>query len=132
MAPNHPQRVAVAIAFNEAINDHDLNALVALMTDDHCFIDSADQIIQGREAVREAWRDFFATFPDYRNIFNLLLERGDRVMIAGHSTSSIPALRGPALWTAVVRGNAIAEWRVYSDDDDTRRALDLPLKEASR
>ena len=59
----------VVIAFNDAINTHDVDRLAALMTDDHRFIDSAGQVVDGKQACVEAWRGFFAAFPDYRNHF---------------------------------------------------------------
>jgi ketosteroid isomerase-like protein len=123
MATSDPQHVVVQ--FNEAINTRDLDALCALVTDDHSFIDPADRCIRGRDAVREAWRGFFVTFPDYRNVFERIEVRGDRAVISGRSICSVAALCGPALWTAVVRDAAIAEWRVYDDNADTRRALAL-------
>jgi hypothetical protein len=39
------------------------------MTDDHTFIDSANNIIHCKEKPLEAWRRFFELFLDYRNIF---------------------------------------------------------------
>ncbi|MGM0374597.1 MAG: hypothetical protein ACQEQQ_09300, partial [Chloroflexota bacterium] len=71
-----------------------------------------------------AWKDFFAAYPDYRNLFQRLEKRGDTVLIVGYSTSSNePALDGPALWTAKIRGGLVTEWRVYEDTEDNRMQL---------
>jgi ketosteroid isomerase-like protein len=41
--------VDAALAFVERINDHDVDGLVALMTEDHCFVDGLGQVVRGRE-----------------------------------------------------------------------------------
>jgi ketosteroid isomerase-like protein len=110
MAANHE---AVVLAFNDAINAGDLGALTALMTDDHRFIDPAGAIVEGRAACAEAWRGFFAAFPDYRNEFaSMTSDDAGVVEVRGHSTCSVPELVGPARWSAVVRDGRLALWQV--------------------
>ena len=50
----------VVIDFNEAINRRDLDDLVALMTEDHRFVDPGGSTVAGRDACRVAqvveWR----------------------------------------------------------------------------
>jgi ketosteroid isomerase-like protein len=87
--------VAVVNSFNEAINARDLDRLGALMTDSHRFVDSAGATIDGRVACLDAWRGFFAAFPDYRNVFEEC--RGTcegLVFVRGRSVCSVPALAG--------------------------------------
>lgn len=106
--------VATAVRFNEAINARDLSALARLMTDDHRFVDGAGATVDGRDACVEAWRGFFAAFPDYRNTFESLVTTGPGVVeVRGRSDCSEPALAGPARWRVAVRGTAVAEWRVF-------------------
>ena len=71
--------VAVVLAFNEAINGRDLAALTELMTASHRFIDSAGATVDGTNACLEAWRGFFDSFPDYRNVFADVADVGDGV-----------------------------------------------------
>jgi uncharacterized protein (TIGR02246 family) len=120
-----PYRQQLVRSFNDAINDRDLNRLAARLTDDHRFIDSAGQVVSGREAVTKAWAGFFAAFPDYRNVFDAIEARGDLVLVAGRSICSFPDLHGPALWSARVVGSRIAEWRVHDDTPEERAALGL-------
>jgi uncharacterized protein (TIGR02246 family) len=102
-----------AIAFNEAINDRDLDALAALMTDDHRFVDSAGAVVAGKQAVLEAWRGFFAAYPDYRNEWSDVTPTADGLIAIGRSVCSTePALDGPATWTARIVAGRVAEWRV--------------------
>src|SRR5215813_1048156 len=87
---------AVALGFNDCINNRDLQGLAALMTDDHTFIDSTNHGVHGKERVVAAWRGFFAAYPDYRNIFERVESRNQLVIIQGRSTCSEPLLHGPA------------------------------------
>jgi ketosteroid isomerase-like protein len=109
--------------FNEFVSARDLDGLAALMTHDHTFIDTADKITRGKEKALEAWRGFFQHFPDYRNLFDTFTIESDSVTVVGHSVCSDKRLEGPAIWTAKVRGNQVAEWRVYEDTPANRRRL---------
>jgi hypothetical protein len=80
------QSGATVSRFNRFINARDIEGLSAMMTDDHTFIDAANQQIVGKLACVRAWQGFFAAFPDYRNHFEhvpagergLLLSQGAR------------------------------------------------------
>jgi hypothetical protein len=58
---------AAVIAYNEAINRRNVDALRELMTDGHAFIDGNGKVVAGKAEVVRSWRDFFNAFPDYRN-----------------------------------------------------------------
>ena len=115
----------VANAFNECINRRDLEALAALMTEDHVFTDGLGAAVPGKGACVEAWRGFFAAFPDYRNTFEQVSGRGDMAIAVGYSTCETPALDGPAIWTAEVRDGNVAHWRVYEDTPAVRAELNV-------
>jgi ketosteroid isomerase-like protein len=117
---------AVVGRFNESINRRDLHGLADLMTDDHRFVDTGAAAVAGKQACLDAWRGFFELFPDYRNVFTSLAVREDVVVVVGYSECAEPDLAGPAIWTATIRGGAVAEWRVYADTPEVRAALDLP------
>ena len=91
--------VAVVVAFNEAINRSDLGALTGLMTETHRFVDSDGAAVEGKSACVEAWRGFFESFPDYRNVFDAITDVGDGVVVVrGRSECSFAPLDGPAEW----------------------------------
>ena len=75
----------VVMSFNECISRRDLGGLSNLMTDDHVFIDSGNNTIAGKERCVEAWRAFFATFPDYRYHFVRVLSAASEAVILGRS-----------------------------------------------
>lgn len=60
-----PAAVQVVIRFNEALNAHDVDAMMRLMTDDCLFENTAPAPdgarYQGQAAVRAFWDDFFCT-----------------------------------------------------------------------
>jgi len=100
-----------ALRFNEKINQRDLDGLVALMTDDHMFIDNSGDI---DDNMKEGWRHFFEHYPDYRNVFTSVTVENNVVVMVGYSTcSNEPRLNGPSMWTAKVHGGRVSEWRVF-------------------
>jgi ketosteroid isomerase-like protein len=123
---------ALTVKFNENINNRDLDGLAALMTDDHTFIDTADHAIPGKSKCLEAWRGFFKSFPDYRNAFESLTVKDNRVIVVGRSSCSDVRLEGPALWVATASEDKLAEWRVCEDTPATRRTLGIASSSQSR
>jgi ketosteroid isomerase-like protein len=119
---NQASANTIVMSFNECITRRDIDGLSRLMTDDHVFIDAANNTISGKERCVEAWRRFFDAFPDYRNHFEHVSVAEDKAVIIGHSVCADTRLAGPALWTAKIAGELIAEWRVY-DDTSANRAL---------
>jgi ketosteroid isomerase-like protein len=99
------------LRFNEKINERDLEGLVALMTDDHTFIDNSGDVYKN---MKEGWREFFENYPDYRNVFTSVTVEDNVVVMLGYSTcSNEPCLNGPSMWTAKVHDGRVSEWRVY-------------------
>jgi len=114
---------AIIASFNDCITRRDLDGLSNLMTDGHVFVDAAGSVISGKARCLAVWKDFFAAFPNYKNIFNDVRPVGDTVVMIGRSSCSDSRLAGPALWTAKVAEGRIAEWRVYEDTPEDRTML---------
>jgi ketosteroid isomerase-like protein len=115
----------VAIEFNQCINRRDLAGLAELMTEDHAFTDTLGATVPGKAQCVEAWRGFFARFPDYRNTFTEVSARGELAIAVGYSTCAFEALNGPAIWTAAISDGKVSHWRVYADTHQVRSELDL-------
>ena len=115
----------IALLFNDAINNRDIGGLAHLMGDGYTFIDSEDHIERGKQKGIDSWSRFFRLFPDYKNHFNRVLSRGGLVIMVGHSTCSDKRLAGPAIWTARISDQKVAEWRVYEDTPENRKGLGL-------
>jgi limonene-1,2-epoxide hydrolase len=114
----------VVRAFVEAINRHDVAALAALMTADHAFVDAAGAVFTGRDAMTDGWRGYLAWFPDYQIEPETWFADGPTVAFFGRARGTfavdgVPRLDRrwdlPAAWLAVVRGDLVAEWRVFCD-----------------
>ena len=118
--------VDVALAFVERINEHDVDGLVALMTEDHCFVDGLAQVVRGREQMKMGWRAYFGWFPDYCVRVEDILSTGNVVGLFGTAQGTY-AVNGellprnhweiPAAWKAVVLKRRVSEWRVYADNE---------------
>ena len=72
-----------AHAFVRAINRQDVNALVERMTEEHCFIDSLGNAVEGREKMRDAWARYFSMVPDYTVAIEETLCDGPVVVMLG-------------------------------------------------
>ncbi len=73
------------IAFNEAFNRHDVDGMMALMSADCIFENTQPapdgEVIQGKEAVAQFWRDFFQASPQARIHIEELFGMGMRCVM---------------------------------------------------
>ncbi len=113
----------IVLRFNDCINSRDIQGLEQLMTVDHVFIDTLNNEIKGKETCVKSWKGFFVMFPDYQNFFETIVVKGHLVTIIGHSMCMDIRLEGPAIWTAKIHGDKVAEWRVYKDTEENREML---------
>jgi len=121
-----------ALAFIACINAHDVDGLVALMSEDHEFVDSLGNSFQGREGMRPAWQGYFAWFPDYQITIVDLLEQDHLVLITGQASGTF-AENGkllpenfwevPAAWKAIVENGQLTHWQVYADNHPVREIM---------
>jgi ketosteroid isomerase-like protein len=76
--------LAAVDAFNEAFNAHDVDAVMARMTDDAVFESTsppAGERYEGADAVRAAWVDFFAASPTAHFEAEDVIVAGDRCVV---------------------------------------------------
>ena len=118
----------VVLQFNECINHQDIISLAKFMAPDYKFIDSSDDIQDGKELNLEGWKEFFKQFPDYLNHFSIIESRENIVLAAGYSTCTDDRLVGPAIWVAKVENDLIAEWRIFLDTPQNRARLNMPVR----
>lgn len=110
--------VAVFETFVEAINRHDVKALVGLMTEDHVFVDSLGNHTSGITRMEPAWTGYFAMCPDYWIKIDNEVSKRDVVLAVGQVGGTIDKVQWstPAAWKAVVRESRVQEWRVFADN----------------
>lgn len=118
---------SIALQFNECITNADLNGLSSLMTEDHIFIDTANNRIKGKDNnIVQTWEPFFNLYPGYRNIFENIVARGSTVIMQGYSICSDEILNNiRAIWVAQIINNKVSLWHIYSDTKENRAMLDL-------
>lgn len=122
-----------AIAFIEKINEHDIEGLTELMSEDHKFIDSMDNIVVGKEEMKNAWNGFLSWFPDYEiDVFHTLMN-GDTIGFFGRAKGKFnkkrPGVRDkfdiPASWRAKIEHGKVKEWQAIADNEAVRYILDI-------
>lgn len=116
----------------EQINAHDVEALAALLTADHRFVDSLGVVVCGRDTLREGWRQYFRLVPDYHIEVRRVLCEGGHVVLLGEARgtySSDGALKAqnawntPAAFHALIEDGGVARWQVYADNEPIRRCM---------
>lgn len=124
--------VAIVRAFVEAINSRELEKIAALIAEDHVFIDSLGNRLQGGERAKAAWRGYFGMVPDYRIVIEEAFADGATVALFGSAEGTyapggamLPENRWLtyAAWRAKVRENLVQEWRVYADNEPIREKM---------
>jgi ketosteroid isomerase-like protein len=77
--------LTVVRRFNDAFNDHDVDAIMAQMTSDCLFENTRPAPdgtrYQGQAAVRAYWEQFFANSPKARFEFGEMFASGDRAVV---------------------------------------------------
>lgn len=119
----------IALQFNDCINNKELEGLLNLMTDDHTFIDSADNRFNGKPTCKIAWTSFFDAFPDYQNVFEIVTSKDATAIMQGYSVCSDKRLEGRGIWAAKIVNDKIMEWRIYLDTEENKMLLGLVLKQ---
>lgn len=116
----------------DAINRHDLDAIMRTLHEGHVFVDSLGNEIKGVEAVRNAWKQYLAMVPDYW----LRIEHGvlapEYIALFGKAGGTL-AVGGEvkdenwwettAAWRAVVVDGRVAKWEVYADNEPIRALM---------
>jgi ketosteroid isomerase-like protein len=123
---------SVAQAFIRAINRQNVDALAELMTENHRFIDSLGNLVEGREKMRAGWAGYFRMVPDYEIAVEETYCVASAVVMLGVARGTYspdgklkPENRwqAPAAIRALIDEDKVAEWRVYADNDPIRRLM---------
>lgn len=92
MSQTDHEVLAIVRAFHDAFNKHDIDELMALVTDDCVFENTYPPPdgtrYVGREAVREAWRKFFAANPDAFFEIEEIFAAGNRCVLRWRYTKT--------------------------------------------
>jgi hypothetical protein len=114
----------IVIRFVEAINNHNVDEILALMADDHLFIDGQDNKNVGKEGMKEGWKGYFELFPDYLIEISGIIGNDPVFGLFGYAQGTYKNVRNesnscfwrtPASWKAIVENGKIKHWQVYCD-----------------
>jgi len=112
---------SVALKFVKVINAGDSKTLIKLQTEDFTFIDMGGDVYSGRNG----WQDYFSAYPKYEIHVHHVLMSGNCVAIIGKTTGShVPPEieeKETVLWTAEIRDDLVASWRIYSDIEEAKK-----------
>lgn len=127
------KEIKIVQSFNNAINEGNIEQLSSLMTEDHTFIDATGSAHSGAREMTEGWKEFFRTFPDYKNNFEHIFQDGNLVVAVGTACGTYNGNRGlvpenriewTAAWKAIVENNKIKIWQVYADWTDAMKIIE--------
>lgn len=119
--------------FINHINEHDIDKLLELMTDDHVMTDSGGVAIKSKNLMKLAWLDFFISFPDYTIKVEHIISDGDNVAVFGKAKGTYwkkgeledkNKFEVPASWQAKLTEGKISEWRVFADISIVRQIME--------
>jgi len=114
----------IVYEFINAINQHNVDKIYSLMTDDHEFIDAHGNKTVGKDKMKTGWTGYFQWFPDYKIEITDIFSKGDTLAALGFASGTYKGKKSdnsenywrlPASWKAVVSGNKIKLWQVYAD-----------------
>ncbi len=123
---------SVVLAFVNAINRQDVDALMEMMTPEHRFVDSLGSMVEGREKMRAGWRAYLDMVPDYKIAVEENYRDGSVVVMLGEARGTFAPdgkmraenrWRTPAAFRALVEKGKVAEWRVFADNEPIRRCM---------
>jgi ketosteroid isomerase-like protein len=107
--------LALVTRFNDAFNRHDVDAAVALMTDDCLFENTYPppdgERFQGKEAVRACWAELMRSTPAAHFETEEMFAMGDRCIVRWRYTFGTGHVRGVDIFR--IRQGEIAEKRSY-------------------
>ncbi len=113
----------IVLAFVKAINDHDVDEIYYLMSDDHIFIDGSGGKHIGKIGMKKNWQNYYQIFPDYSIQITDIVEDNSIIGLFGYASASYITVKDKrnnfwkttASWKAIVENDKIKHWQVYCD-----------------
>ena len=109
------QTLETITRFNEAFNPHDVDGVMALMTDDVVFENTSPfpdgERFTGQDDVRTFWTSFFANSPQAHSVAEDIFAAGCRATVRWNYSWGDGHVRGVDIFT--VRDGKVAEKLAY-------------------
>ena len=126
------EQISIVKKFIEAVNEHDVDKMAALMDMDFLFIDSQGEEFKGIEDKCRIWNEYFRYIPDYKITVEEMVESENSIVILGTAEGTYcpgkeildeNRWKIPAAWKAVVAGSKLAYWQVFADNSGVLRIV---------
>ena len=120
-------------SFIQAINDHDVDKIYNLMSDDHIFVDGYGDKHVGKNGMKEGWQQYYSMFPDYKVEITDITENESIIGLFGYANATYKNIkdernsnfwRTPAAWKAIVEHKKIKYWQVFCDYTKLQAIID--------
>ena len=130
--PEEPSPLEIVEALADAINRHDVDAIMQKLHEGHVFVDSLGNEVRGADAVRKAWENYLSMVPDYwvRIDRGVLAPEYIALFGAAGGTLAVEGETPPenwwettAAWRAVIADGRVVKWQVYSDNEPIRALM---------
>jgi SnoaL-like domain len=124
--------LAAVVSFIDAVNRADLDALAALLHEEHRLLVLDEEPLVGRVANVDAWFGYLSAFPEYVIHPRHLVADGPRVAVLGTTTGSHLALpdeeesKHGLVWLATVDDGLLRQWQLAKDTPGVRARAGLP------
>ena len=112
----------IILNFVRGINEHNINALAELMSENHNFIDAHGNMVEGRETMKSGWAGYFSLFPDYKIEITDMYEYGNTFVMFGNASGTFKGINPetnswklPATFRAELQNDKVKLWQVYCD-----------------
>jgi len=119
--------------FVKAINDHNVEEILNLMSEDHLFIDAYGDTHIGKKGMKEGWKGYYELFPDYKIDIKEIIEEGSIIALFGYANATYKNIKDesnsnfwriPAAWKAIVKNSKVKHWQVYCDYSKLLKIID--------
>jgi ketosteroid isomerase-like protein len=84
---------AIVIRFVKAINGHNINELVNLMSENHIFIDATGNKTVGKNEMKEGWKGYYEIFPDYQIEISDIIDTDSIIGLFGYIVTILFCLK---------------------------------------
>jgi hypothetical protein len=123
---------AAVVRFIDCINLGDVHGLGDLMSDDHQLVVLDEPPLVGRAANVDAWKGYFAAFPEYVIYPRHIATAGRNIAVLGATTGShlgLPdedEMQLDVIWLAETSAGRLTRWQVAEDSPFLRDRTGIP------
>lgn len=113
------------LAYVDAINAHDVNGIINLMSENFSYTNSAGDTVHGRAYMRQEWRKYFDTYPDFEIHVERVIADENGVAVFGSAEGTYATADSDpdanhwhvrAAYLGLTQGGKITVWQSFSDN----------------